>query len=63
MITVTKTETTKTLVLKLIKSKVRKVTFSKETIDNEHLNKKKSKICCIFHSKNENKDRNKYERN
>jgi protein phosphatase 1 regulatory subunit 11 len=25
-----------------------RVTFSNDTIDNEHLNRKKSKICCIY---------------
>lgn len=32
----------------------RRVRWSQETIDNEHLNKKKSNICCIFHPQNEN---------
>jgi protein phosphatase 1 regulatory subunit 11 len=26
----------------------RRVTFEEGTIDNEHMNKKKSKICCIY---------------
>jgi protein phosphatase 1 regulatory subunit 11 len=29
----------------------RHVSFTTDTIDNEHLNKKSSKICCIFHPK------------
>jgi hypothetical protein len=36
--------TVKDLKLKLEK----KVTWTEDTIDNEHMNKKKSKICCIF---------------
>ncbi|EHY64572.1 protein phosphatase 1 regulatory subunit 11 [Nematocida ausubeli] len=31
----------------------RRVTFTRNTVDNEHLNRKKSKICCIYHTKNE----------
>lgn len=58
--TYTKTKV-KRLVLKLVKRQ-KKVTFSSDTVDNEHLNKKKSKICCIFHSKNECLDKNKFER-
>ncbi|XP_018568631.1 protein phosphatase 1 regulatory subunit 11 isoform X2 [Anoplophora glabripennis] len=35
--------------LKLRKPRTdRKVQWSTETVDNEHLNKKKSKCCCIF---------------
>ncbi|KAK6889748.1 Type 1 phosphatases regulator YPI2, partial [Candida tropicalis] len=26
-----------------------KVRWSEDTVDNEHMNKKKTKICCIFH--------------
>lgn len=42
----------------------KKVTWSADTVDNEHMNKKSSKICCIHHSKHggECKDKNKYER-
>eukprot|EP00474_Spongospora_subterranea_P008748 CRZ09206.1 hypothetical protein [Spongospora subterranea] len=29
----------------------RSVQFSAETVDNENMNKKKSKKCCIFHKK------------
>ena len=39
------------LVLRL---KARKhISFSEDTIDNEHLHKKKSKRCCIFHKRRE----------
>ncbi|CAH0557167.1 unnamed protein product [Brassicogethes aeneus] len=38
-----------TLTLKLRKPRTdRKVQWSNETIDNEHLNRKKSKCCCIY---------------
>jgi protein phosphatase 1 regulatory subunit 11 len=60
MRSVTKTETTRKLILKLVKKK--KVSFSEGTVDNEHMNKKKSKICCIYHSNNEYREKNKYER-
>ncbi|AHL30100.1 protein phosphatase inhibitor [Encephalitozoon intestinalis ATCC 50506] len=46
--------------LKLIKT--RRVTWTKETVDNEGLGKKKSKICCIYCSKGKDRDKNKYER-
>ncbi|RVD91733.1 hypothetical protein TUBRATIS_18010 [Tubulinosema ratisbonensis] len=51
---------TKKLVLKL-KKKEKKVTFTQDTVDNEHSDKKKSKVCCIskVHKKG---DVNKYER-
>lgn len=39
----------------------RRVSFTPDTIDNEHLNKKKSKVCCIF-KMGKNKKKNKYER-
>lgn len=29
------------------------VTWTEDTIDNEHLNRKKSKICCIYHPPDE----------
>ena len=32
------------------------VTWTEDTIDNEHLNKRKSKICCIFHRPRLNHD-------
>jgi len=31
----------------------RRVQWTEETVDNEHMNLKKSKICCIFHPKKE----------
>lgn len=42
----------------------RRVTWTEETVDNEHMNKKSSKVCCIHHSKAGCgcKDKNKYER-
>ncbi len=40
------------LALKLPK----KVTWSEDTVDNEHLNKKKSNICCIYHKPKLNPD-------
>lgn len=48
--------------VKLKRKKV--VTWTEDTIDNEHMNKKCSKVCCIFRSKDrsECKDKNKYER-
>ncbi|GME81369.1 unnamed protein product [Ambrosiozyma monospora] len=30
-----------------------RVTWQEDVIDNEHMNKKKTKICCIFHPQNE----------
>lgn len=41
----------KTVKLKLQKkasTESRKVTWTEETVDNEHLNRKKSKCCCIY---------------
>lgn len=42
----------------------KKVTWTADTVDNEHMNKKSSKICCIHHSKKQGHqcDKNKYER-
>jgi len=38
-----------TVVLTLRKPKsTKKVVWSEETVDNEHLNRKKSKCCCIY---------------
>ena len=31
------------------KKKAPKVRWTEGTVDNEHMNKKKTKICCIFH--------------
>ena len=48
--------------LKLVQRK--KVTWSADTIDNSKMNKKSSKVCCIYH-KNVNDEpcgKNKYER-
>lgn len=58
--TITITQTIQKIKLKRRK----KVTWTQDTIDNEHMNKKSSKICCIFHSKNEPECRkkNKFER-
>jgi len=42
-------ETKKILRLKLKKPKPdKKVAWSSDTVDNEHMNKKKSKCCCIY---------------
>lgn len=35
----------------------KRVTFTSETVDNEHMNRKKSKSCCIFHRQNECENR------
>mmetsp|Transcript_3213 Transcript_3213/g.4449 ORF Transcript_3213/g.4449 Transcript_3213/m.4449 type:complete len:133 (-) Transcript_3213:241-639(-) len=40
-------KTRKRLVLKLRPR--RHITFTQDTVDNEHMNKKSSKRCCIFH--------------
>lgn len=42
----------------------RKVRWTADTIDNEHMNRKKSKLCCIFNSKCKTgcSSKNKYER-
>ena len=48
---VIQTEVTELLILKIRKKK--KVTWHKSVIDNEHMNKRKSNICCIFHKKQE----------
>ncbi|XP_021292482.1 type 1 phosphatases regulator YPI1, partial [Herrania umbratica] len=37
-----------TLVLEL-RPRKKKVTWKKGTVDNEFMNKKSSKICCVFH--------------
>lgn len=51
--TVTENETTDgaappTLKLTLKKEDRKKVQWTTETVDNEHLGKKKSKCCCVF---------------
>ncbi|ELA42416.1 uncharacterized protein VICG_00515 [Vittaforma corneae ATCC 50505] len=42
----------------------KQVTWTEDTVDNERLNKKSSKVCCIFRSKDHSgcKHKNKYER-
>ena len=51
---VIQTEITELLILKIRKKK--KVTWDKSVIDNEHMNKRKSNICCIFHKKQDFSD-------
>ena len=48
--------------LKLVSKK--KVTWTADTIDNSKMNRKKSKICCIFHKEEHDEpcDKNKFER-
>lgn len=59
--TITKTRTKeKTLRLRLVQRK--KVSFTEDTVDNEHLGRHKSKVCCIRHISSELGGRNKYER-
>ena len=48
-LTKTITETNKILILTL--SQKKRVTWHESVIDNEHMNKRKSNICCIFHKK------------
>ena len=48
----TKTGTVQLLILKLQK-KTKHVTWDESVIDNEHMNKRKSNKCCIFHKKRE----------
>jgi protein phosphatase 1 regulatory subunit 11 len=38
------------LVLKL-RQKQKKISWTEDTVDNEHLGRKSSKRCCIFHKK------------
>ena len=52
----TETESERTFVLRL-REPERRVTFAADTIDNEHMGKKKSKsnlyaVCCIYRKKN-----------
>ncbi|KAI5190107.1 hypothetical protein NECID01_0800 [Nematocida sp. AWRm77] len=50
----TRSVTKQKMVFRLRGSPGRKrVTFTEDTVDNEHLCRKKSKACCIFHKKNE----------
>ena len=50
-LTKTITETNKILILTL--SQKKRVTWHESVIDNEHMNKRKSNKCCIFHKKQE----------
>ena len=49
----TQTQTVELLVLNIRENKEvinrKKVTWHESVIDNEHMNKRKSKKCCIFH--------------
>lgn len=38
-----------TVTLRLAPRMKKKVSWREDTVDNEHMQKKKSKICCIFH--------------
>lgn len=52
-------EEQKKAILKEIQLKLKeekKVTWDENVIDNEHMNKKKSKICCIYHRPRLNPD-------
>ncbi len=51
-------------VQKVILKRKKRVTWTEDTVDNEHMNKKSSKVCCIFHTDNKPgcKHKNKYER-
>lgn len=42
-----------TVTLRLVPRKKKKVSWREDTVDNEHMMKKKSKICCIFHEDDE----------
>ena len=58
--TITITQTVQKVKLKRRK----KVTWTEDTIDNEHMGRKSSKVCCIHHSKQQPHclNKNKYER-
>ena len=51
--TQTQTQTVEIVILKI---REKRVTWHESVIDNEHMNKRKSKKCCIFH-----RSRSKYE--
>ena len=55
--TQTQTQTVELLVLNIRENKEvinkKKVTWHESVIDNEHMNKRKSKKCCIFHKNQE----------
>lgn len=59
---VTITQTIRKVILKRRK----KVTWTEDTVDNEHMNRRSSKVCCIFHSPDSSSSgcthKNKYER-
>lgn len=42
-------EQVQTVTLRLAPRTKKKVSWREDTVDNEHMQKKKSKICCIFH--------------
>ena len=44
------------LVLRLKKKPSKGVKFREDTVDNEHMGKKKSKSCCIYHPPSEDED-------
>ena len=46
------TQTIEVVILR-IRAKSKQVTWHESVIDNEHMNKKKSNKCCIFHRRNE----------
>lgn len=43
-----KNEESSTLKLKLQKKERKKIQWTEDTVDNEGLGKKKSKICCVY---------------
>ena len=51
----TQTET-KTIQLLTLTIQKKRVTWHESVIDNEHMNKRKSNICCIFHKKQDFSD-------
>ena len=53
-LTKTITETNKIFILTL--SQKKRVTWHESVVDNEHMNKRKSNKCCIFHKKQELSD-------
>lgn len=55
------TESTVTEHLNISDPVLPRVSFTSDTINNEHLNKKKSNVCCIFKT-GKNMAKNKYER-
>ena len=58
--TQTQTQIVELLVLNIRENKEvinkKKVTWHESVIDNEHMNKRKSNKCCIFHKKQEFSD-------